>query len=397
VAAPTASTALQPSFDALTDLRSSLSRLLEELPGVRRAADVEAVLGLDRPLAWRIFRTATSGTLVEAFQHLPTFNQIRRAVELARREKVAADALDAVERALQRFEIEMNAVADDRAAFAALLCGHHAGAHGALDLRVRKEAFRCNAHLWGAQCRTLIFGAVFASGAPGEAMNAIAARGWIDASSSSPRAPALLLSRFRATHSDGSEPSGGTRVGAMEIVPGFGSTSDYDVATLAGDDGFRESVIRLRGIGRASRTSVFARMHVDAANRPDARAGVAHTPCLPAEALQLDLLVPAGWADPSTSAALAHARPYDVHRAAERRSADQFPFSESPEHFLDTDNVSPTAEAPLWPDVMRHLLTERGWWGRRFDHFRLRVPFPMLHASVTLEVWPRGSAGIGPS
>lgn len=383
---------LQAALDALSDLRADLARMVEALPQNRRAADVEQSLGLDRPLAWRLFRTATASSPAETFQHLPTFKQIRRIVSEAKDRGVPGRLLDAVGAQLDKFERAMEVVADDRAAFSALLCGHGADGPGDLELRVRKQAFKCNAHLWGMQCRSLAFAAVFRAGergGPGGAMDAIAARGWIDVYSSSVRAGTLLLSRFRATHKNGEEPREGTRVGRMEVVPGFGAPERPTLTSEPGADGFQESHIQLKGIGRPSRTNVFTRMMVDAANKPDAKVGIAHTPCLPTEALHFDLLVPAGWADPSTMEAMVHMRAHDVQRAAERRREDQVPCNERPAYIPGVENVPPSQDVPHWSDLMRHLLRERGWWGQRFDLFRLRIAYPLLHASFTMEVRPR--------
>lgn len=384
---------LQAALDALSDLRADLARMVEALPQNRRAADVEQSLGLDRPLAWRLFRTATASSPAETFQHLPTFKQVRRIVMVARERGIPEKQLAAISFQLDRFERAMGAVAEDRAAFSALLCGHGPDGPGALELRVRKQAFKCNAHLWAMQCRTLAFAVVFKQGSADQAMDAIAARGWIDVYSSSARSGTLLLSRFRATHRGGDEPTGGTRVGRMEVVSGFGTTSQPAVTSAPGEDGFQESRVQLQGIGRLSRTNVFTRMLIDAANNPGAEAGIAYTTSLPTEALHFDLLVPAGWADPASMEAMVHARPHDVQRAAERRPEDRMPCHESPVYIPGVENVPPSADVPQWPDLMRHLLRERGWWGQRFDLFRLRIAYPLLHAGFTLEVHPRVKRG----
>lgn len=388
----TSDSELQAALDALADLRAVLARMLESLPQSQRAADVEQVLGLDRPLAWRLFRTATAASAAETFQHLPTFKQLQRIVTVARERGLAERTLSAISVQIERFQGAMGAVAEDRAAFAALLYGHGTEGPGALELRVRKQAFKCNAHLWGMQCRSLAFAAVFRGKAPGAAMDAIAARGWIDVYSSSVRTGTLLLSRFRATHKGGEEPSGGTRVGRMELVSGFGAPDQPTLTTEPGAGGFQESHIQLKGVGRLSRTNVYTRMLVDAANDPRTKVGIAHTPCLPAESMHFDLIVPSGWADPATMEAMMHARPHDVQRAAERRVEDRVPCHERPAYIPGVENVPPSQAVPHWPDLMRHLLRERGWWGRRFDVFRLHIAYPVLHASYTLEVHPRGEA-----
>jgi hypothetical protein len=382
-------TGLEAAITALLDLRTSLARMLEELPGVRRAADIERALGLDRPLAWRVFRSATATDPAQILQHLPTSNQLIRVVEIARARAVSAKALDAILDAHTRAEREISAVAENKNAFAALLSGHIKDGLAPIEQRVRRDAFRSNAHLWGAHCRTLAFAAIFQFDRSPDAMDAIAARAWIDLCASRAPSQSVLLSRFRATHQDEAVPEGGTRVGVMEVVPGFGTQQPLDLTTVDALDAMRETHIRLPGIGRQSRVNLFLRMLIDAANAPDARAGIAHTVCVPAEAMVLDLLVPVGWSDPATVSASAFARPNDVHRANERRSVDRIPFYEEPTFIPASQNVPPIPDVPSWPDVMQHILAERGWWGQRFDIYRLRVAYPVLHTNVILEVQPR--------
>src|SRR5690349_21978367 len=65
----------------MSGLCASLSRLLDHLPApVERAAELERALQIDSPLAWRVFRIARAVDPAEAVEHLPTVNQLRRAV-----------------------------------------------------------------------------------------------------------------------------------------------------------------------------------------------------------------------------------------------------------------------------------------------------------------------------
>ncbi|HVZ95211.1 MAG TPA: hypothetical protein VG797_11945 [Phycisphaerales bacterium] len=403
---PSPATKLEPDFqaslDALLAIRSGLARLLEELTDIRRAADVERALGLDRPLSWRIFRTATAGDAAEALEHLPTPGQIRRVMIAAKHRGVSPTTCDSVLGSLARFEELIRTVAEDRSTFAALLSGHAHAREGssALEQRVRRDAFKANAHLWGARCRALAFAAIFQPNGHGS-LDGLAARAWIDLYTSRPQPSLLLFSRFKATHKDEPEPEGGTRVFPMEVMRDFADrlpsspprqsfpSDDFELQTIDAPDGNQETHIRIRGVGKASRLSLYARMRVDAASTMDSRAGVAHTLCIPAEAIVLDLLVPSGWADPATMGAALHARPNDVNRSAERRPVDRIPIAEEPTMIRGVSSVTPTPDVPRWPDVIGHVLAERGWTGRTFDLFRLRVAYPLLHANVMVDVLPQ--------
>lgn len=381
--------ALEGATAALMELRSSLARLLEELAGIRRAADLERALGLDRPLAWRIFRTATATDPAQVLAHLPTANQLLRVVEIARGRSVSALTLSAIIDAHHRADAAISASAESRQAFAALLSGQSRESLAPIEHRVRRDAFRSNTHLWGVHCRTLAFAAIFRFGARPDAMDAIAARAWIDLYASRAQTNTMLLSRFRATHENEVVPEGGTRVGPMEVVPGYGTQNNLNVTRTDLPDGFQETRIKLPGIGRQSRVSLFMRMHVDAANVADARAGIAHTVCHPAEAIVFDLIVPAGWSDPTTATSAAFARPHEVHRASERHPEDRIPIYDEPSLIANVQGVPPLPDIPRWPDVIQAVLAERSWQGERFDVYRLRVAYPILHTNILLDVQPR--------
>lgn len=53
-------------------------------------------------------------------------------------------------------------------------------------------------------------------------------------------------------------------------------------------------------------------------------------------------------------------------------------------------DVPRMAEAPQYPEMVRHVLERMGWAGRRFDLYRARIEYPLLHGSVELSVRQRG-------
>lgn len=375
------------------EVRNGLARAIGELPESRRAADVERALGIDRPLAWRIFRTATASDAAQTIQYLPTTNQLLRVLGLARRRGVRLETIHAIEASLARFDEAVHAAAGDRAALGTLLSSHIKQGMSPLELRVRRDAFRSNAHLWGNQCRTLAFLAALRPNAEGTALDSITARGWVDLHTSRPQASTVLFSRFQLRHDDDWEgpetvEAVETHVGSLEIVHGFGSHGDSELITLDKADGRQETHVRLPGVGREGRVTLFLRQRIDGTFAMTECARMLHVVCTPAEALVFDLLVPAGWADPERTEALVYTRPHDVSRTIERRSEDLATCYDEPVFVPGVENVSHLPEVPRWPELVGHLLREREWTGTKFDLIRLRVAYPMLHSGIVLEASP---------
>jgi hypothetical protein len=134
---------------------------------------------------------------------------------------------------------------------------------------------------------------------------------------------------------------------------------------------------------------MFLRQRIDGAVSPGQPARIQHLVCTPAEVLHYDILVPVGWSDPGRTSVRAFARPHDVMLARECRSVDRLPVYDDADFIPGVQTVPHTPDSPRWPDLVSHILAERGWLGKAFDLHRLRVAYPMMHASVEFEAAPR--------
>lgn len=378
------SAAFQNAVEALIGIRNGLARVIEELPDVRRPADLERALGVDRPLAWRVFRTATAHEPPQILQYLPTTNQLTRVLRIVRKCGVSVSKVDAVQETIARFEECVRATAGDRASFVALLSGHLKQGQMPLEQRVRRDAFRANAHLWGNQCRTLAFLAVLNPSIDGRSLNSFTVRGWVDLHSSRPERSILLFSRFHVK-----EGSDAVLAGSLDLIGGTGSVRDRTLTTIDNVDGPQETHIRLPSVGREGRISTFVRQHFENLQPVYDPFRMIHVVCLPAETIVFDLLTPLGWADPNSVKASAYARPHHVNNAIERRSVDAIPIFEEPVYTSGVTNVTHSPDIKHWPELVKPVMMERGWFGSTFDHYRLRIPFPMLHSAVGIDLSPR--------
>lgn len=391
LASESGSAAFQNAVEALIGIRNGLARVIEELPDVRRPADLERALGVDRPLAWRVFRTATAHEPPQILQYLPTTNQLTRVLRIVRKCGVSGSKVDAVQETIARFEECVRATAGDRASFVALLSGHLKQGQMPLEQRVRRDAFRANAHLWGNQCRTLAFLAVLNPSIDGRSLNSFTVRGWVDLHSSRPERSIMLFSRFQIGKdpSSDSTPRDTRLAGSLDVISGAGSVRDLSLTTIDNIDGQQETHIRLPSVGREGRISTFVRQHFEHVQPIHIPFSMMHVVCLPAEMIVFDLLTPPGWADPTSVKAFAYARPHQVHSTSERRSVDAIPIFEEPMCTPGVTNVTHSPDIKHWPELVKPVMMERGWFGSTFDHYRLRIPFPMLHSAVGIDLSPR--------
>jgi hypothetical protein len=372
---------------AVLELATSLAGVIDTLPHtIRRAADLEKALGLQTPLAWRIFRLSQAGDAPEAVEYLPTVKQLERVLD-----KVAktspAPVVDRARAALSQFNSVVEEFGGDQRGFESLVSGLSPAGVRRVEIDHRRSAFRGNTHLWGLQCRCLIACAVERPGARPATRDGLAIRGLLDLQTMRPDLPLMVQTRMHFTALQGgpksSAPSNLTEPPAwrsdLEIMPQFGGPRLPELYTQLTDDGWQQTMARVPGIGRAEAVSFYLRQVFRGAEEDD-QPGLGMLAEIPAEWLHLEYLVPRGWTDPSTVRVRSYACRHDVKKAYEVRDSDRIPLHDQVQHFGGRKDVPASSEIPHWPDVVRQVLKDQGWWGESFDIYRCIVPFPMLHA-----------------
>jgi hypothetical protein len=159
----------------------------------------------------------------------------------------------------------------------------------------------------------------------------------------------------------------------------FGGPRLPELFTVLAEGGWQQTMARVPGVGRTEAVSFYLRQSYEGAEE-DNQPGLGMLVEIPAEWLHLEYLVPSGWTLPATARLRGHANRHDVKRAYEVRESDRIPLHEEVQHFEGRETVPASAEISHWPEIIRHVLKERGWWGMKFDVYRCVVPFPMLHA-----------------
>ncbi len=139
----------------LRRLRRSLAVIIGAIPRVSRAVDLTNRLSIDRSLGWKVWKVAHGPDAYPSPKHIPGHAGMEIFLRAAEKAGVSAPLVEEARLAFAEFEQVMNAQAGDRAT-ADILLGALAGeGREQLELQLRREAFRANSYLLGAQARTL--------------------------------------------------------------------------------------------------------------------------------------------------------------------------------------------------------------------------------------------------
>lgn len=74
----------------------------------------------------------------------------------------------------------------------------------------------------------------------------------------------------------------------------------------------------------------------------------------------------------------------------------ELPVKEHPEYLGTSLAAMRAGDVPNHSDMLRKVLTEMGWGNTRFDIYRVRVPYPIMHSVIYLRVavWEQTSCPV---
>ena len=380
--------------EVMTGLRAALAALIDQLPSpIERAADLERALSVDSPLAWRLFRIARAVDPAEAVAHLPTVNQLRRAVTQAAAlapGEVAQRAVAAVE----RLDELASTLGGDQRGFESLVSALSPGGVRRVEVQHRRAAFRANTHLWGMHVRRLsLMVVVHPAAEPGD-FDGYFVHGYHDIRPTRPGLPLVLRSKLQANTA--------RTVTAREEAPRVSTDTDYldafstmprpalDVREVG--NGFVETHIQFRGVSPAdAETIVVGRAVAHAFDPAEPECDLKMFVSWPCETLHADVAIPVGLTDPSAVRVEAFANRDDPRRAFELRPDDRCPIHETPTVHTAVERPAASVGHPRLREIFDEVVRPRGWDRTRYDVYRVQVAFPMLHSLVRLVMKPRGA------
>jgi hypothetical protein len=389
---------------AVSDLQRACAVLLSAVGGgVSRAVDLERGLGLDKRLAWQVFRLARASEPLSEAANIPVSTSMRRLLAAAAKASVRADAISGVAAAFDRFEKFVGEHAGGRAEFVSTTRGLGHGADARAELNLRKALFRGNAEVWGVQAallaRTLIFHPSLSG--PKGVQDSILIRGDVGLRRLRPGAP-LTINAFERLDNEpvsagaptgdgvdwpGAPPPESRRIGTFEVLREFSTDPLPEMNSTKNEDGSFETELIFPPSGRKGAITLYAFQHtVGACSGEQSQNSSCFLVREPAEALMDEILVPTGWGDHGTARALVYGSRAMPERVGERRPKDLLPQRETAAHLGAFETSPPITGSPRHSEAVASVLRRVGWMGTKFDVYRCVVQYPILHTLLRVAV-----------
>jgi hypothetical protein len=383
--------------EAVQRLRAAYADLLAAIPErTGRAIDVERALGLDKKLAWQVFRVATAGDPLSAGARVPGAAAARRVVRAARRHGVSPDVARRLEESTGAFHDAVRRHAGDRSSFDLMVSAVTGDGLAARDEELKRAAFRANRQLLGKYCDADVFTLLVHPGDRPGTVHMCSLRGLVNLYRLRPMTR-LEISRHRFDRSDGS-------VQEREAIDAADDDAGAPPIALLGEfcdpplpeirqvpcpDGFVRSFFETASLGLRSAVTCFLADVVR--NSPlvtkDEPAGTAavghiHEIATPARLLYHDCLIDDRICDDVSP---------ELRIIANRRDAGTWPGDDRSvllpvqEDVIRAGRGAATVAAPQvprYPQMIKHITDRLGWDPDRFVLHRARIEHPVLNSVV---------------
>lgn len=383
---------------ALNRLRVAVAKLVGSSPvPVKRATDLQRLLGVDVPLGWQVFRLSKAPSPLAAIAFVPRRGPMVRTLKMALAKGFAEDAVTEVEAAYAELEHVIEYHAGDRETFDSMVASLGGESSKQIDLKDRRAAFRANARVWGFHAKVRYMCSIWhASRRPG--FQVLASVTGCTELRQMRRVPPITLAQGaqRILH-ESSDARGqlmqDPRI-PFSLIAQFCTQPLPELVRIQDGDQFRDT-LRLTGIGRSAPVDCFAYDVVQDCpiETTDPGWGTKFQLRMPAELMIVDLLVPRGWGDLSTLTMTLHGDPTDLESMFTDPDPYRLPSRDTAQHLGIDLAAMHDPSLPRCTALVKHVLDQLEWSGTSFDIFRCRIPYPIMHSMVQMYVdGPKTSA-----
>ncbi len=376
----------------LRELRRATASLLASCNGIDRAIEVSTRLGLERSLAWKVWKVAQGTSAYPSVAHIPGKQGFRRLLSAARRTGVSEDLVASAAAAYEQFERLAVAYAGDRVSAESLLGSLSAEGRKRHETSLRRDAFRANASFLGVQVAAMYQLDVLLPGERGLMPELVRVRGHFGLRRNRPNVP-WILSRSTLVHAEG--PSAELRrvpLVAAEprpdeelehaplpmIVAAFSSTPLPPVRRRLIAGVTVEDELLPGAVGQSAAVDVVTGERITPLAKrwtsSDAVTMAVNTPC---ENLCYEIVAPDGLFHDSPLLRV-HSTVQVEHPYLRGPDFGVIPVIEGFSDLGAAEQAPPAAEVPRHSDLIRWTLAQCGWNSGAMRLWRVRMRFPPL-------------------
>ncbi len=386
---PASATFQELAGEVIGALQRALGQALATFPDVKIAADLKRRLDLDAALAWQIFSLANTADPLAADRFIPKAGAMDRFIRTITKAKAPALLCQAVADAYSEFEAFVKAHAGDRASFSAMLSSLQPADRAAWT-KLRKAAFRANSGVWGVSVDCSINCLVFHE-RPSGAQDALSLRGRVGVRGYRAGTGVAMSASTRIWAGSGPPPENWRDLPDAKIMTSSAgliheacSQPMPRIEARITPDGSLRDYLALEGLGRQSEaTAWWTTFSPDFKGTRTPPHGCS-CPCPePTELLQIDLIMPRTWCDP-TRLRTRVVGP-DV-RFSPDSLIGNLPLDNTAVHLGHRLESLYTPAVPHYYELLHDQLERLGWLGTTFEIFRCAIKYPVLHCTTHVYV-----------
>jgi hypothetical protein len=374
----------------MSELKGALAELVDRLPGSSsRGVDVARSLGLDNKLAWQVVRLATAAEPVGEIENVPSAPSVRRLLAAIRKQAQARSSAERVERAFASFEAFTARHGTDRESIVSMVNGLSSHKDEAFDLKVRETVFKGQAYLWGLRAAMMCRTSITLPCAPGEPVKRVIVSGNVGVQRVREGATVTLSSWARRGVPGSQVSAEALAQFGEEKEPGFEFLEKFCTQPLpqmmprASVKDTLEIEMLLPTVGGAGAVTMYMTHTIESGTDPRVLpVGLRVLVSMPVEELVTDLMVPEGWTSPATARVMVYGRRHHPEHVFDERTIDLLSQREKIEHVGVRTGVPEISGAPQNAEAVAYELERNGCKGVRFDVYRCRVRYPVMHSLV---------------
>lgn len=382
-------------------LRSALTGLIAALPvPVRGGTDLQRQFGLGSTVAWQLYTFLDAANPLAAAAQLPGRQAFGRLLAAAAERGLPAPVVAEAAAAFDDFEACVVRHAGDRTTFATMIGGLIARDSSNIDLELGRAAFRAASHFYGVQRAAAVNCFILHPGETPGRYDFVQVNGSVDLRIMREFNKLCVGRHGYRVDKPGPDPAPvrpimptSDELGGVPVLTEFSSQPLPRFSSEAGPKSYYEVYISGQPVGRTGEVTFFLGEHWPAAAPVGEELGFCTTVLFPSEVLLHDILLAPGVAD-RTMAPMTGVYGGAYHEMRlQRREADRLNVYAQASFAGVGVEALQTAEVPRYVEMLRRVCEAMGWDADRFDAYRCRLEFPVLHSLLDVTFPAPAAAG----